>query len=145
MQVAVLSFLIYICYCGSSPSTCSVKSYTLEGFVDFTGEQICRGFFCIEREALAQVFSCWFRGIFRGAFFIEHLAPTASVTKNTGVTNKTAQDNSKHGRSYLAYVLFRMYDNVYTSLIFLHLYCHRGANTDWLRSAKWKLEFGNKK
>ena len=88
MQVAVLSFLIYICYCGSSPSRCSVKSYTLEGFVDFTGEQICRGFFCIEREALAQVFSCWFRGIFRGAFFIEHLAPTASVTKNTGVTNK---------------------------------------------------------
>ena len=38
-------------------------------------------------EILAQVFLCGFCRFFGGAFFIEKLGASASVTKNMGVTN----------------------------------------------------------
>ena len=52
-----------------------------EGFADFTGEHMSPGLFFIEREPLAQVFSCGFCGTFWGTIFIEHFGATASVTK----------------------------------------------------------------
>ena len=67
------------------------KGGVLEGFADFTEKHMCRNLFFSERESLTQVFSCGFRGIFWGAFFIEYFGATASVTKNTGASNKQHQ------------------------------------------------------
>ena len=74
---------------------------------------MCRGLFFIERKSLTQVFSCGFCENFWGAFFIEYLGATAFVTKNMGATNK--QHKMVDGRSDQTYVLFRMYNNAYTS------------------------------
>ena len=61
---------------------------------------------------------------FWGVFFIEHLGAAASVTKNTGVTNK---QHKKTGNMVdLTRPMFSFeYDNTYMSLTFLHLNCHR--------------------
>ena len=67
----------------------SVRKGILRNFAKFTGKNLCQSLFfnkvaglrfatLIEKEALAQVFSCEFCKISRSTFFIEHFWATAS-------------------------------------------------------------------
>ena len=51
-----------------------------KNFTKFTGEHLCQNLFLkfIEKETLAQGFSCEFCEIFKDTFFAEHLRTTAS-------------------------------------------------------------------
>ena len=107
---------------------------------------MCRSFFVIGREALAQVFSCecWSCEIYGAASLYTPWA-TASVTKNTGVTNKqhTITANMVDlTKSMFAFVCITMpTSNNFTSS---YIVIER-ANADWIRSAKWNFLFENKK
>ena len=76
--------------------------------------------------------------------FIEHLGATASVTKNTGVTNKqhTITANMVDlTKPMFAFVCITMpTSNNFTSS---YIVIER-ANADWIRSAKWNFLFENK-
>ena len=63
---------------------CSVREGVLRNFAKFTGKQLCQSIFLnkvagqkacnfIEKETLAQVFSCEFTEVSKNTFFIEHL------------------------------------------------------------------------
>ena len=76
-------------YVRSSQRRCSVKKDVLRNFAKFTGKHLYRSLFFnkvaglsnfIEKEALAQVFSCEFSEISNNTFFTEHLLATASET-----------------------------------------------------------------
>ena len=77
--------------------------------------------------------------------FIEHLGATASVTKNTGVTNKqhTITANMVDlTKPMFAFVCITMpTSNNFTSS---YIVIER-ATTDWIRFARWNFLFENKK
>ena len=58
-----------------------MKKDVLENFAKLTGKHLCRSHACnfINKETLAQVFSCEFCEIFKNTFFTEHLRTTASI------------------------------------------------------------------
>ena len=57
------------------------KKDVLENFTKSTGKHLCRpqASNFINKETLAQVFSCEFCEIFKNTFFTEHLRTTASI------------------------------------------------------------------
>ena len=66
----------------SSHQRCSIKKGALKNFD--TGKHLCQSFFLnkvvgVEKENLAQVFSCEFREIFKNTLFTEQLWTTASA------------------------------------------------------------------
>ena len=81
LQVTVLSILIYMLQRKQPPEVLCWRN-VLEGFVEFPGEHMCQSLFVIGKESVGFM---EFMGLLP---FIEHLRATASVTKNTGVTNK---------------------------------------------------------
>ena len=72
----------------SSHQKCSIKKGVLKNFTKFTRKHLWQSFFfhkvvgwglLIEKETLAQVFSCEFCEISKNTFFTEHFWTTASV------------------------------------------------------------------
>ena len=80
----------------SSHQTCTMKKVVRRNFAKFTGKHLCQSLFfkrpatllkkrlwhaCIfiEKETLAQVFSCEFCEISKNTFFTEHLWTDASI------------------------------------------------------------------
>ena len=73
----------------SSHQRCSVKNGVLRIFAKFTGKHLCQSLFfknvtgaacnLIEKETLAQVFSCEFCESSKNTFFTEHVWATASA------------------------------------------------------------------
>ena len=58
-----------------------MKKGVLENFAKFTGKHLYKHQACnfINKETLAQMFSCEFCEIFKSTFFIEHLQTIASI------------------------------------------------------------------
>ena len=58
-----------------------MKKGVLKNFTKFTGKQLCQSLFFnkVEKETLAQMFSCELCEISRNTFFTEHLRMTVSV------------------------------------------------------------------
>ena len=59
----------------------SMKKGVLKNFTKFTGKHLCQSLFFnkVEKETLAQMFSCELCEISRNTFFTEHLRMTVSV------------------------------------------------------------------
>ena len=68
----------------NSHQKCSMKKGVLRNFTKFTGKHLCQSLFLIrlQKETLAQVFSCNFCEISWNTFFTEPLWTTASVLSN---------------------------------------------------------------
>ena len=63
----------------SSHQRCSIKKGVLRNFARFTGEHRPEACNFIQKETLAQVFSCEFSEISKNIFFTEHLWTTAAI------------------------------------------------------------------
>ena len=63
----------------SSHQRCSIKKGVLRNFARFTGEHRPEACNFIQKEILAQVFSCEFSEISKNIFFTEHLWTTAAI------------------------------------------------------------------
>ena len=76
---------------------CSIKD-VLTNFTKFTGKHLCQSLFLIklqakacnfiEKETLAQVFSCKFCKSFKNTFFTEHLGETASLDSFSKISRR---------------------------------------------------------
>ena len=88
LKIKAIEWCHWLRYCRRSHQRCSLKKGVLKNFTKFTGKHLCQSLFLIklqawdlqliEKETLAQVFSCKFWKTCKSTFFTEHLWTTAS-------------------------------------------------------------------